>query len=223
LDIDIDKYEHFSFDLWLTLIKSNPLFKRKRNELLRDAFSIKTNIEEIDRVVRYYDVVSNKISEKTGLHIERLNIYLLILNKLNIDIQSINIEELDLFCVESENLFKIFRPELIDSNINELFKKIQFKGKTMNILSNTAFIEGKCLRELLDYYELSHYFSFQLYSDEVGYSKPNRKFFNLLFEKANESKVISQKQIIHIGDNEIADIRGATEAGFSSFLIKKLN
>lgn len=220
MKIDIDSYQHFSFDLWLTLIKSNPLFKKKRNDLLKEVFSINSNIEEINKIVRYYDVLSNRISEKTGLHIERKNIYLQILNRLNIDIQSVTIGELDLFCEESENLFKVFRPELIDSKIKTIFSKIKSKDKTMNILSNTAFIEGKCLRELLEYYELSHYFSFQLYSDEIGYSKPNRKFFDLVFEKANKSKEISKKQIIHIGDNEIADIRGATEAGFSTFLIK---
>ena len=37
---ELYKYKHISFDLWLTLIKSNPEFKSKRNLLFRDFFEI---------------------------------------------------------------------------------------------------------------------------------------------------------------------------------------
>ena len=36
LELEYSNYKHFSFDLWLTLIKSNPEFKKKRNLLFKD-------------------------------------------------------------------------------------------------------------------------------------------------------------------------------------------
>lgn len=93
-------------------------------------------------------------------------------------------------------------------------------GKTINILSNTAFIQGSVLRRVLEYYELSDYISFQLYSDETGYSKPNKEVFDMVFHKANNANDVSRAEIVHIGDNEIADFEGARKAGLQSILIK---
>lgn len=42
---EFNKYKHISFDLWLTLIKSNPEYKIKRNLLFREFFSVDIAIE----------------------------------------------------------------------------------------------------------------------------------------------------------------------------------
>jgi putative hydrolase of the HAD superfamily len=41
----------------------------------------------------------------------------------------------------------------------------------------------------------------QIYSDEVGYSKPNPKMFQLVHDEINSFKNV-QKNVIHIGDNQ---------------------
>ena len=80
-------YKHISFDLWLTLIKSNPNYKSKRNQLFKDFFEIEYDIEIVSQKVRYYDVVCNSINEKTGKNIDTDEIYLLILSSLGYDIK----------------------------------------------------------------------------------------------------------------------------------------
>jgi len=86
-------------------------------------------------------------------------------------------------------------------------------------LSNTAFILGKTLHKVLSGYELSSYFSFEIYSDELGLAKPNSEIFQILYEKINQIKPVDKQKIIHIGDNQIADYNGAKNAGLQAHLL----
>ena len=63
LKLEYSKHEHLSFDLWLTLIKSNPEFKNKRNSLFKDFFEVDCSLEKVSEVIRYYDVLFNNINE----------------------------------------------------------------------------------------------------------------------------------------------------------------
>lgn len=217
--LNIQNYIHFSFDLWLTLIKSHKEFKPKRNILFKDFFDIKSTQEQVNQAIQYYDVLCTKISEKTGKHIDRNEIYLLILSKLGKDISQIDNATLEEFSQETEQLFLKYKPELIYPNISNLFKKIKNENKTISILSNTAFILGKTLHKVLSEYELSSYFSFEIYSDELGLAKPNSEIFQILYEKINQIKPVDKQKIIHIGDNQIADYNGAKNAGLQAHLL----
>ncbi|MFB2119809.1 HAD family hydrolase [Parapedobacter sp. 2B3] len=219
MKIDISLYQHFSFDLWLTLIRSNPLYKRKRDELLKDFFSVSLSLEQVQAVVRYYDVLSNKIGETTGVHFDRNAIYLLILNQLGVDMANVRNDKVLEFCQISEELFFEYKPVLVYPEIHHTMKEINIHGKTMSIMSNTGFIYGKTLRQILDHYELTPFFSFQLYSDETGYSKPNKEMFELTYKKISAFKTITRRDIVHIGDSETADLAGARNIGFQSVLI----
>jgi putative hydrolase of the HAD superfamily len=220
LKINYENYSHLSFDLWLTLIKSNPEFKQKRNFLFRDFFEIDHEIEKVNEIVRYYDVLCNAINEKNGLNIDTYEIYYLILSALNVNIDKIGTDRLFQFYNHTEELFLEYKPVLLFSDIQKMFEEITNQGKTINILSNTGFIKGKTLRKLLEYYNLSEYFTFEIYSDEVGFSKPNPKIFQLVFDKINKYKKVEKKDVLHIGDNAIADYNGALEFGFNAHLLK---
>lgn len=220
LKLEYSEYKHLSFDLWLTLIKSNPEFKNKRNLLFKDFFEVGFSIEKVTEVVRYYDVLCNNINEKTGLNIDTFEIYYLILNALNVNINDIEIEKLSQFYKETESLFMKFKPDLIYPKIQLMFQEIVEQEKTISILSNTAFIKGITLRKLMSYYELENYFSFQIYSDETGFSKPNKEIFQLVYNEINRFKLLEKKKVLHIGDNKIADYKGAIKFGFDALLIK---
>ena len=120
--LNIQNYIHFSFDLWLTLIKSHKEFKPKRNILFKNFFDIKSTQEQVNQAIRYYDVLCTKISEKTGKHIDRNEIYLLILSQLGKDISRIDRVTLEEFSQETEQLFLKYKPELIYPNISNLLK-----------------------------------------------------------------------------------------------------
>ena len=220
MKINYRNYSHLSFDLWLTLIRSNPEFKKKRNLLFKDFFEINCSIERVNEAVRYYDVLCNNINEKTGLNLNTYEIYYLILNALEVDLNANGTERLGEFYNETEKLFFNYKPELIFPDINLQFQKMVTEGKSINILSNTGFINGKTLRKILSFYELEDFISFQIYSDEVGYSKPNNEIFQLVFDQVNKTRETQKKEILHIGDNSIADYNGAINFGFDAHLLK---
>lgn len=220
MEIDIDSYEHFSFDLWLTLIKSNPDFKAKRDTLFKDFFSIEKDTDEVRKVIRKYDVLFNRISEKTGNHIEREEVFLLMLDALGKDIETVDDNQLKQFFQQVDELFLNNRPVLLWENIEEILIKIKEKNKTASILSNTAFIHGDSLRKVLEHLGLADYFSFMIFSDEVKASKPNLRVFEIMFAKINNFRTLEKKEILHIGDNKIADYEGANTFGVNSKLVK---
>lgn len=218
-DIDIHNHCHFSFDLWLTLIKSHPEFKAKRVELFSSFFNVDKPIEEVAKTVKYYDDLCNTINEVTGGNIDTFEIYLMILGALNVDIKQLNKEKLNEFYNKSEELFLEYKPVVIFDNIHDFFEDIKNQGKTINILSNTGFIKGKTMRKFLIHENLDQYIDFHIYSDEINCSKPNPLIFQEVKNKIKDQD-LPLNQILHIGDNPIADYQGAKDFGFSAHLLK---
>ncbi|WP_336961196.1 HAD-IA family hydrolase [Chryseobacterium contaminans] len=218
-DIDIHNHCHFSFDLWLTLIKSHPEFKTKRVELFSSFFNVDKPIDEVAKTVKYYDDLCNTINEVTGGNIDTFEIYLMILGALNVDVKLLNKEKLNEFYVKSEELFLEYKPVIIFENIHDFFGEIKNQGKTINILSNTGFIKGKTMRKFLIHENLDQYIDFHIYSDEINCSKPNPLIFQEVKNNLKDQD-LPLHQILHIGDNPVADYKGAKDFGFSAHLLK---
>lgn len=218
-DIDIHNHRHFSFDLWLTLIKSHPEFKTKRVELFSSFFNVDKPIEQVAETVKYYDNLCNTINEVTGGNINTFEIYLMILGALDVDVKQLNKEKLNAFYAKSEDLFLEYRPVVIFENIHDFFEDIKNQGKTINILSNTGFIKGKTMRKFLIHENLDQYIDFHIYSDEINCSKPNPLIFQEVKNNIKD-KDLPLHQILHIGDNPVADYQGAKDFGFSAHLLK---
>jgi putative hydrolase of the HAD superfamily len=216
-------YKHYSFDLWLTLIKSNPAFKLERTRYFYDNFNAaKKTIEEVGYIFRQVDLMVNAINEKTGKNIDAEEMYLMvisIINDFSTEFQDIDVDKLydDMEVLLFNNM-----PLLYGSgSIDVLYKLKEANQSTISILSNTGFIKGKTLRKVLKHLELDSFIDFQLYSDEVRMSKPNLSFFQLMLDTIDRNKHadISLSEIIHVGDNPVADIRGAEAIGINSLLI----
>ncbi|SDQ16326.1 putative hydrolase of the HAD superfamily [Chryseobacterium soldanellicola] len=218
-DIDIHNHSHFSFDLWLTLIKSHPEFKAKRVELFSSFFDVRKPIEEVAKVVKYYDDLCNTINEVIGGNVDTFEIYLLILGALNVDLKQLNKEKLNEFYLKSEELFLEYKPVVIFENLHQFFDEIKNQGKTINILSNTGFIKGTTMRKFLIGENLDQYIDFHIYSDELNCSKPNPLIFQEVKNRIKNQDMLLD-QILHIGDNPIADYKGAKDFGFNAHLLK---
>jgi putative hydrolase of the HAD superfamily len=218
-DIDIHNHCHFSFDLWLTLIKSHPEFKAKRVELFSSFFNVKKPIEEVAKTVKYYDDLCNTINEVIGGNIDTFEIYLLILGSLNVDVKQLDRTQLNEFYLKSEQLFLEYKPMIIFENLHQFFDEIKNQGKTINILSNTGFIKGTTMRKFLINENLDQYIDFHIYSDELNCSKPNPLVFQEVKNRIKNPD-LQMHQILHIGDNPIADYKGARDFGFNAHLLK---
>lgn len=218
-DIDIHNHCHFSFDLWLTLIKSHPEFKTKRVELFTSFFNVDKPVGEVAKAVKYYDDLCNTINEVTGGNIDTFEIYLMILGSLYVDVKQLDREKLEAFYLKSEELFLEYKPVVIFENIKEFFDQIKNQGKTVNILSNTGFIKGKTMRKFLIQEELDQYIDFHIYSDEINISKPNPLIFQEVKNHLKDQE-LPMHRVLHIGDNPVADYKGARDFGFNAHLLK---
>lgn len=216
---NLPRYRHVSFDLWLTLIKSHPEFKHGRNALFRDYFAINKSVEEIAAVIRRFDILTNAINEKVCRNFHTHEIYYLILDALGVDINVVTTGQLEGFYTETEALLMQYKPQLLQDNIPKLLQHIQAQGKTINILSNTAFIKGRSLRKVLDYHGIGQYFAFQAYSDETGYSKPGKEMYQYAYDNILKLGDIKKEEVLHVGDNVVSDYNGALKFGFDAHLL----
>jgi putative hydrolase of the HAD superfamily len=74
-------YQHYSFDLWLTLIKSNPYFKIERTKIFhRDFNPAGKSIDDVARAFRQVDLMCNAVNERTGKNIDADEMYLMVIS-----------------------------------------------------------------------------------------------------------------------------------------------
>jgi putative hydrolase of the HAD superfamily len=225
----MNAFKHYSFDLWMTLIRSDPAFKQERTRFFCDNFNYRNRSpEEITAIFRRIDLLAEADNAKTGKHIESERLHGMVIVAMNDDDERA-LEGIDLRKLEEEMDALLLKhpPVFFDDDtrmvLNRLNRKTGQSG--FSLLSNTAFIKGRTLRKVLGGLGLAGFFDFQLYSDEEGLSKPNRQLFGRMLEKIAMhrkeagKKAIGLAEIVHVGDNEKADIGGATAAGISSLLI----
>ena len=215
--------KHVSFDLWLTLIQSNPEFKPLRNKLFAKHFAVQKTDEEVAMAFRHFDILFNQINERAGGNLHYTEMLYVILDNLGVPIAQVADEAMMSYYKDMEKLFYNFHPQLIDAQTIAVLKSLQDKGCSINILSNTGFIVGATLRPLLGILKIAEYFDFQLYSDEMGSSKPSLKVYNEVFIESNKIKALEKDNILHLGDNVIADVQGAAQYGFRSAIIDRTN
>lgn len=219
--IAIENIRHISLDVWMTLIRSNPAYKELRAAGFRKYFRLDEHSPAtVQSAMREVDVLVNNMNEVTGRNVHTFEIYLLCLHKLGREIKGITEKQL-LDCYTAlEELFFHYPPVPLYDNLHTLFEGIRATGRTISLLSNTGFIQGPALRRVMQQLGWEQYFSFQLYSDEIGHSKPAPQFFAQLLEKARylHGAGLSPAHIWHLGDNPLADVEGATTAGMTASL-----
>jgi putative hydrolase of the HAD superfamily len=82
------------------------------------------------------------------------------------------------------------------------------------VVSDAIVTPGHCLRELLETHGVQRYFTAFAFSDEVGRSKPHPD----MFAAAARELGVEIEQMIHIGDRDYNDIRGAQALGMKAVL-----
>jgi FMN phosphatase YigB (HAD superfamily) len=78
------------------------------------------------------------------------------------------------------------------------------------IVSDTGFASGRAQDRLLEKDAARAFFAATIYSMDIGHAKPRPE----IFAAAVETLGVAPNEILHIGDNERTDVRGALAAGF---------
>jgi putative hydrolase of the HAD superfamily len=84
----------------------------------------------------------------------------------------------------------------------------------LGIISDTIHTTGRGLRQLLESQGLLGYFSYFVFSDEVGASKPA----SVVFEQAAQGLGVPLAHMVHVGDRESNDIAGPLAVGMQAIL-----
>jgi putative hydrolase of the HAD superfamily len=106
-----------------------------------------------------------------------------------------------------------YKPDLLP-HIGEALESLKGKYK-LAVISDAIFSPGRALRELLKHYGLLHYFDYFVFSDEVGYSKPDPRAFHAVAKNTG----CALEEIVHLGDREAKDIDGPHAVGARGVLV----
>jgi FMN phosphatase YigB (HAD superfamily) len=213
--INNNEIKFYSFDFWNTLAYSNSDFKKKRAELILGLFENNITISDVTETFTKVGAAYNKHQESGMAILSPLELLDKVLNELY---PSVSFPDLTNLKFEIDSLFLKYPPKL-DNNIISSIEKIQNYDKACSITSNTAFISGHVIRQFLSNVNLLDNFSFCLFSDEVGLGKPSSTIYELLYLKAKAiHPQLKKSELLHIGDNDLADYKGALEFGLKSML-----
>lgn len=98
-------------------------------------------------------------------------------------------------------------------DVDKIFTFLKKNRIKIGVISNAP----KELRDILKRTGLLSRIDFLFISEEIGFEKPDKK----IFEYAVKSADVNKKECIFIGDNYIADIQGAKNAGIFSLWLDR--
>ena len=81
---------------------------------------------------------------------------------------------------------------------------------TLGVISDTGFASGRAQDRLLEKDAARGFFAATIYSMDVGHAKPRPEIFAAAVDRLG----VAPGEILHVGDNERTDVRGAPAAGF---------
>ena len=90
---------------------------------------------------------------------------------------------------------------------------------TLGIISDTGFGSGNAQNRVLEKDRLLGLFAATVYSMDIGHAKPRRE----PFDAAVAALGVTAGEIVHIGDNERTDIKGALAAGLRAVRVDIVN
>ena len=143
-------YQHYSFDLWLTLIKSDPAFKAERALYFHQHHNgLHKSEEEVASIFRQVDLMCNAVNEKSGNNIDADEMYLMVINFINDGKSDLDDVDMDLLAQDMEGLLFRYPPVLYSPVTFSSLQHLKLNsGGTFSLLSNTGYITGKTLRKV---------------------------------------------------------------------------
>ncbi|HSI21250.1 MAG TPA: HAD family hydrolase [Verrucomicrobiae bacterium] len=202
-----------SFDVWKTLIKSNPEFKPRREALFMEAFGIAPDqAQEFSIVARNIDVACDEETDRTGIQFGPADRLRKIAEAMGCSVSEEAIEDA---AQAAQTLFVELLPLWNEPELLNSLLRIKEKGIRLAIVSNTGFLDGVNMRLAFETMGLMPHISTAIFSNEVGVAKPDPAIFRALVDQSG----VHPANILHIGDNPLADYGGATRAGLQAVLL----
>ena len=200
------------FDVWNTILQSNPDFKKQRIQIIAEAFSSEPSI--IAKIANEIDIEFDKITDLTGRDFNCADRLKLIASKLKKD-SYCNGEFLKQLEDNIDQAFLRFLPSLKSDDVIIVLEQLKQKNVTICLLSNTGFISGVYMRKALDLHGVMKFVDHSFFSDEIKVAKPNLEIFAVVTRTVD----CMPNNVLHVGDNVLADYEGAIKFGMNALLL----
>jgi putative hydrolase of the HAD superfamily len=89
----------------------------------------------------------------------------------------------------------------------------------IGLISDSGTSPGRVMRRVLDDYDVLRYFDVTVFSDEVGFCKPNE----IMFRAALDGLKAMPEETLHVGDLIKNDVLGAKRAGMRTAWLKTVD
>ncbi|NCF89706.1 MAG: HAD-IA family hydrolase [Verrucomicrobiaceae bacterium] len=210
-----------TFDLWDTLVhddsderhRAAKGLRSKRDErrhLVWEALNADAPIE-LEAVILAYDAVDAAFNKVWKEH----HITWPIAERLELIVRGLNRPQPKAWdaLVHATSIMEVEMPPDI---IEDCLKTLQIlpKDYQLAIVSDAIVTPGMELRRLLGNHQIVDYFSAFAFSDEIGHSKPHPDMFTTVLREMK----LSPGEVVHIGDRDHNDIKGAQAMGMKAIL-----
>ena len=101
------------------------------------------------------------------------------------------------------------RPPRMFPNLVPTFDRLAARGLAIGLISNTGRTWGRYLTDLQGTFGIGRYFRFRGYSDELRVRKPDPRIFRAVLAGLG----LPPEEVVHVGDDVIADVGGASAVG----------
>lgn len=209
---------HISFDLWGTLLKSNPEYRYAQAQYYKEFVQENLRQEVFDpaSVLKAASTCADTMIGYLGIDINPLGYAGLALAE-QIMLTDTAAELVHWLKQGFQEIAISNPPALIHADTIEILVELKEKGKTLSVGSNTGYIESKTMFRLLRKLGINHLFDFHVFSDTTYACKPRMKFFKSIRDQVGQIPAV----ILHVGDTNTFDVYPAKEYGFQSFLVDK--
>lgn len=204
-----------TFDLWETLLLEKDGWSLRRRSarcqsLARalEKFGVKISVEQIalafNKMTTWLASVWNTNKEVT--HLDQIRFILKTVSKGAVTIKEEWIEDLSSAYVSA--IFEV--PPYLNPYACQVLKSFEEQSKLVGLICNVGLTPGFGIRRFLTLKGIAKYFDVMLFSDEVGFRKPNPEIFRMATQRLR----VEPYETVHVGDNLRSDVWGAKNAGF---------
>lgn len=207
--------KHLTLDVWNTIFKSNPAYSKARAEIISIHFLGDTHSPEQISLVRSTFKKVKKVSnafEMLGASVPPFFRDYMVCSELGISYDKIHTYAWQGLMSE---LALEHPPFLVSEEIPAILNTFMGEGRKVNIVSNTSFIKGATIIEILNkvYNVMGTPKIRCMFSDELPHCKPSPVIYANLNNLIGK---VSYGEHLFFGDDEINDVLSPEAAGISA-------
>jgi len=210
-----------TFDFWETLFMDTPELDRRRDELrcqgLQENLAklgVEVSIEDLALGLRESTPWLANIWKK-GEQVSTLEQIRYIVNHATKN-RPILLTDPEALMRLEESYWSpsLTAPAILNADAPKVLQRLHDRSLKIGLICNTGRGPGHALRELMRREGVLDYFDATIFSDEVGYGKPDTRIFLTTAKMLG----LEPSDILHVGDNIENDVRGAQSVGMKTLL-----